>query len=41
VLRYGEQLSHEQIAERLGITRNAVDQALHNGHEKLAEKLRA
>ncbi len=41
VLRYGEQLSHEQIAERLGITRNAVDQALHNGHKNLAEKLRA
>lgn len=34
-------VSHEQAAERLGITRNAVDQALHNGHRKLAEKLRA
>ena len=34
-------LSHEQAAERLGITRNAVDQALHNGHRKLAEKLGA
>jgi RNA polymerase sigma-70 factor, ECF subfamily len=34
-------LSHEQTAERLGITRNAVDQALHNGHRKLAEKLGA
>jgi RNA polymerase sigma factor (sigma-70 family) len=39
-LRYREQLSHEQIAERLGMTRNAVDQALHNGHENVAEKLR-
>jgi RNA polymerase sigma factor (sigma-70 family) len=34
-------LSHEQAAEKLGITRNAVDQALHNGHRKLAEKLGA
>jgi RNA polymerase sigma factor (sigma-70 family) len=41
VLRYGKQLSHDQIAERLGMTRDAVDQALHNGHKKLAEKLRA
>jgi len=39
-LSYRERLSHEQIAERLGITRNAVDQALHNGHRKVAEKLR-
>lgn len=39
-LRYREQLGHEQIAERLGMTRNAVDQALHNGHKKIAEKLR-
>jgi RNA polymerase sigma factor (sigma-70 family) len=39
-LRYREQLSHEQIAERLGMTRNAVDQALHNGHKNVAEKLR-
>ena len=39
-LRYREQLSHEQIAERLGKTRNAVDQALHNAHKNLAEKLR-
>jgi RNA polymerase sigma factor (sigma-70 family) len=39
-LRYREQLSHEQIAERLGVTRNAVDQALHNGHKNVAEKLR-
>ena len=38
-LIYREGLSHEQAAERLGITRNAVDQALHNAHRKLAEKL--
>jgi len=29
-----------QIAARLGVKRNAVDQALHNAHAKLAEKLR-
>jgi RNA polymerase sigma factor (sigma-70 family) len=40
-LLYREGLSHEQIAERLGLKRNAVDQALHNAHAKLAEKLRA
>jgi RNA polymerase sigma factor (sigma-70 family) len=40
-LIYREGLSPEQAAERLGITRNAVDQALHNAHRKLAEKLRA
>jgi RNA polymerase sigma factor (sigma-70 family) len=40
-LRYGEGLSHEQIADQFGMTRNAVDQALHNGHKKLAEKLLA
>jgi RNA polymerase sigma factor (sigma-70 family) len=40
-LIYREGLSYEQAAERLGITRNAVDQALHNAHRKLAEKLRA
>lgn len=39
-LRYREQLSHEQIAGRLGMTRNAVDQALHNGHKNVAGKLR-
>jgi DNA-directed RNA polymerase specialized sigma24 family protein len=39
-LRYREGLSHGQIAERLGMTRNAVDQALHNGHKNVAEKLR-
>jgi RNA polymerase sigma factor (sigma-70 family) len=40
-LLYREGLSHEQIAERLGLKRNAVDQALHNAHRTLAEKLRA
>ena len=40
-LLYREGLSHDQIAERLGVKRNAVDQALHNAHAKLAEKLRA
>ena len=39
-LTYRERLSPQQIADRLGMTRNAVDQALHNGHRKLAEKLR-
>ena len=39
-LLYREGLSHEQIAKRLGLKRNAVDQALHNAHVKLAEKLR-
>jgi RNA polymerase sigma-70 factor (ECF subfamily) len=34
-----EGLSPAQAAERLGIARNAVDQRLHNGHRKLAEKL--
>jgi RNA polymerase sigma factor (sigma-70 family) len=38
-LRYLEGLDQEQIAERLGMKRNAVDQALHNGHKKLAAKL--
>ena len=38
-LAYREGLSPAQIGERLGIRRNAVDQALHNGHKRLAEKL--
>jgi len=38
-LLYREGLSHDQIAERLGVSRNAVDQALHNAHKKIAEKL--
>jgi RNA polymerase sigma factor (sigma-70 family) len=40
-LVYREGLSPAQVAERLGIKRNAVDQALHNGHKRLAEKFRA
>jgi RNA polymerase sigma factor (sigma-70 family) len=40
MLIYREGLTHEQAAERLGITRNAVDQALHNAHVKLGERLR-
>ena len=40
-LIYREGLSPQQAADRLGITRNAVDQALHNAHRKLAEKLSA
>ena len=40
-LRYLRGLSPEQIASELGIKRNAVDQALHNGHRKLEEKLGA
>jgi RNA polymerase sigma factor (sigma-70 family) len=39
-LLYRDGLSHEQIGERLGLKRNAVDQALHSAHVKLAEKLR-
>jgi RNA polymerase sigma-70 factor (ECF subfamily) len=38
-LVYLEGLGPDQIAERLGMKRNAVDQALHNGHRKLAERL--
>jgi RNA polymerase sigma-70 factor (ECF subfamily) len=38
-LVYLEGLGPEQIAERLGVKRNAVDQALHNGHRNLAERL--
>lgn len=40
-LAYGEGLSPDQIAERLGINRNAVYQALHNGLQRIAEKLSA
>jgi RNA polymerase sigma factor (sigma-70 family) len=39
-LTYREGLAPAKIAERLGINRNAVDQALHNGHKGVAEKLR-
>jgi RNA polymerase sigma factor (sigma-70 family) len=38
-LRYVGGLEIEQIADRLGLTRNAVDQALHRGHAKLREVL--
>ena len=38
-LRYLERLEIDEIAERLGMKRNAVDQALHNGHRKLRETL--
>lgn len=40
-LRWLEGLEPGQIAEELGMNRNAVDQALHNGHRKLKERLRA
>lgn len=38
-LRYLSGLEHEEIAHCLDMTRNAVDQALHNGHEKLRRAL--
>jgi RNA polymerase sigma factor (sigma-70 family) len=38
-LRYLERLEIDQIAERLGIKRNAVDQVLHRGHRRLRETL--
>src|SRR5436309_7417357 len=38
---YREGLDAQQTAEKLGIEPNAVYQALHNGHKKLAERLRA
>ena len=38
-LRYLAGLDHQEIADRLEMTRNAVDQALHNGHEKLRHAL--
>jgi RNA polymerase sigma factor (sigma-70 family) len=40
-LKYLEGLGPEDIAKTLGMSRNAVDQALFNGHKKLAEKLHA
>jgi RNA polymerase sigma factor (sigma-70 family) len=40
-LRYRLGLTPAEIAEQLGIEANAVHQALHNGHAKLREKLRA
>jgi RNA polymerase sigma factor (sigma-70 family) len=38
-LVYREGLSPEQVGERLGITRNAVDQAVWRGHRRVREKL--
>ena len=38
-LRYLEGLEIEEIAQRLGTSRNAVDQALHRAHAKLREAL--
>ena len=38
-LRYLRGLEIPEIADRLGLRRNAVDQALHNGHRKLRERL--
>jgi RNA polymerase sigma factor (sigma-70 family) len=38
-LRYLSGLDHEEIARRLDMTRNAVDQALHNGHARLRRAL--
>jgi RNA polymerase sigma factor (sigma-70 family) len=38
-LRYLRGLEHEQIAGELGITRNNVDQRLHQGHKALRETL--
>jgi len=40
-LLHREGLSPLQVADRLGISRNAVDQAAHRGHLKVAEKIRA
>ena len=40
-LRYREGLEIDEIAERLGMTRNAVDQALHRGHSRLRERVGA
>ena len=40
-LRYRDGLEIDEIAERLGMTRNAVDQALHRGHSKLRELVNA
>lgn len=38
-LRYLQLLDHDEIAARLGIERNNVDQALHRGHARLREVL--
>ena len=38
-LRYLARLEIDEIAAELGMTRNAVDQALHRGHKRLRETL--
>ena len=38
-LRYVEGLEIGEIAERLGLNRNAVDQALHRGHATIRERV--
>jgi RNA polymerase sigma factor (sigma-70 family) len=38
-LRYLAGLDIDEVAERLGLTRNAVDQALHRGHKTLREQV--
>jgi DNA-directed RNA polymerase specialized sigma24 family protein len=38
-LRYLEGLEIEEIAARLSLSRNAVDQALHRGHKTLREQV--
>ena len=38
-LRWRQGLSIDQIAEALGMTRNAVDQALHRAHRMLRERI--
>ena len=38
-LRYLARLEIDEIAAELGMTRNAVDQALHRGHAKLRKTL--
>jgi RNA polymerase sigma factor (sigma-70 family) len=40
-LRYREGLEIDEIAERLEMERNAVDQALYRGHAKLRERISA
>jgi DNA-directed RNA polymerase specialized sigma24 family protein len=40
-LLYREGLSPTQVAEKLGMTRNAVDQAAYRGHRGVAERLGA
>lgn len=41
LLRFREGLSPEQIAERLGMNRNAVDQAWHRAKQKLRQRAAA